>query len=118
MRRDDVGEAPRLDPLTFRVLLVLQEGVADGNSILERLRDLEERSVPSLPTLYRCLRSLLDRGWLEVARTEDDGTPGRPRQIYRLSSDGVEAVRREGRRLRELSDLALREEPATGSATE
>lgn len=105
-----------MDRLTFRVLVALRDGAADGNGILERLQALDGRSGPSLPTLYRCLRNLLERGWIEVAGTEDDGTPGRPRQIYRLTDEGVEAVRSEGRRLRDLSEAALREDPATGSA--
>lgn len=107
-----------MDHLTFHVLVALRDGAIDGNLILERLQALEDHSDPSLPTLYRCLRNLLERGWIEVAGTEDDGTPGRPRQIYRLTDEGAEAVRSEGRRLRDLSELALREDPATGSAGE
>lgn len=94
--------------LTFRILAALRDGPADGQAILERLRETrEEGRDPSLPTLYRCLRAGLEETWIEVAETRGDATPGRPPQTYRLTAAGLEALEAEARRHRDLAALVL-----------
>lgn len=94
--------------LTFRILAALRDRPADGQVILERLREIDEGGHdPSLPTLYRCLRAGLEETWIEVAETRGDATPGRPPQTYRLTAAGVEALEAEARRHRELATLVF-----------
>lgn len=94
--------------LTFQILAVLRAGPADGQGILHRLRELGDMgSDPSLPTLYRCLRTGLQEGWIESSTTDGEATPGRPPQTYRLTEAGSEAVGAEACRHRELASLVL-----------
>lgn len=95
-----------MQTLTYRVLAILGAGDADGTELLQRLRELDADAEPSLPTLYRTLRDGIDRGWVEIAEVEDPAGRGRPPRRYRLTAEGVAAVRAEAERLRELAELA------------
>lgn len=101
-----------MQTLTYRVLVVLGAGEADGNEILHRLRTQQADSEPSLPTLYRTLREAVDRGWIRVEVDDDSSGRGRPPRRYRMTPGGLEALRAEAQRLRDLAGLAL--EVATG----
>lgn len=94
--------------LTFQILAMLQNGPADGQAILHRLRELGEVDTdPSLPTLYRSLRAALREGWIETSTSDADATPGRPPQAYELTDAGLAAVEVEARRHRDLAALVL-----------
>jgi DNA-binding PadR family transcriptional regulator len=94
--------------LTFQILVVLQAGPADGQKILHRVRDLGEvGGSPSLPTLYRSLRSGLQERWIEALPADTGATPGRPPQTYWLTDAGRAAVEAEARRHRDLAALVL-----------
>ena len=94
---------------TFHVLLTLREGALQAPAILDRLRTLPgSHATPSLAAFYRCLKSALDEGWLEIVGSDASG-PGRPRQIYSLTPFGSRAVEKEARRLQSLAALALGE---------
>lgn len=94
--------------LTFQILAVLQGAPADGQEILHRIRDLGDAGGnPSLPTLYRWLKSGLESGWIESRAADDDPSPGRPSQIYALTDAGLEAVEAEAHRHRDLAALVL-----------
>lgn len=93
--------------MTFRVLAVQRRGEADGDTVLERLRELDPGRVPSLPALYRSIRTALEAGWIEIVGTLDDGTPGRPRKIFKLTAAGGAAAEQEAQRLTDLAAAAL-----------
>ncbi len=95
-----------MDELTFRMLVILRSEPADGNTILERLRELDDGGVPSLPTLYRSIRSALEAKWIKTVGGKADGTPGRPRQVFRLTVEGATATEQEAQRLKDLAALA------------
>ena len=89
----------------YRMLLALRSNDQQASDILDGLRDAGGE-LPSLAAFYRSLKSGLDEGWLEIAGNDASG-PGRPRQIYRLTSFGRRALDREARRLQALASLAL-----------
>lgn len=93
----------------YQVLLPLRAGDLPAPEILDRLREIfSEGAAPSLAAFYRCLKTALDEGWLEVAGADASG-PGRPNRIYRLTPFGHRAVEKEARRLRALAALGLGE---------
>ena len=96
-----------MDTLTFRTLVVLQEGPADGNAILARIRDATVGDGPSLPTLYRCLRACLREEWIDGAAAREETGRGRPPQIYRLTERGVAALTAEAQAHRQLAALVF-----------
>jgi len=94
---------------TLRVLLAIGGQGCTASDILVRLGTVPgDDNVPSLPALYRHLKVGLDEGWLEVERGEN-GTPGRPHQVYRITSTGAEAVAIESRKLQALAAFAIKE---------
>ena len=101
-----------MDTLTFQVLVALRDGPGDGNSLLAGVTAQGESSGPSLPTLYRCLRSCLDAGWIEGSAAPADSGPGRPPQVYRLTAPGAGQLTAEAERHQRLAALVLEHEPA------
>lgn len=89
----------------YRALLALRSNDQQASSILDGLRQ-GGGEVPSLAAFYRGLKSGLDEGWIEIVGNDASG-PGRPRQIYRLTSFGQRALDKEARRLQALASLAF-----------
>ena len=89
----------------YRVLLALRSNDQQAADILDGLRH-GGGEIPSLAAFYRSLKSGLTEGWLEIAGNDASG-PGRPRQIYTLTSFGRRALDKEARRLHALASLAL-----------
>ena len=100
-----------MDLLTFRLLAALQREPADGNALLARIGTIGGGGRPSLPTLYRCLRTCLETEWIESSASKDDAGRGRPPRVYRLTSAGERALETEARLHRELAALVLGEAP-------
>jgi len=101
-----------MDTLTFRTLVALRAGPADGNAILAALRRDDADALPSLPTLYRCLRAALHQGWIDHQEAAGDPGPGRPPKLYRLQPAGREALDAAARRHLELAELVLGDDAA------
>ena len=74
----------------YRVLLALRSSDQQAADILDGLRHAGSE-IPSLAAFYRSLKSGLTEGWLEIAGSDASG-PGRPRQIYTLTSFGRRAL--------------------------
>ena len=89
----------------YRVLLALRSGDQQAPDILDALREAGG-DAPSLAAFYRSLKNGLDEGWMEIAGNDASG-PGRPRQIYHLTTFGRRALDKEARRLQALASLAL-----------
>jgi DNA-binding PadR family transcriptional regulator len=94
-------------PLTEPVLLILLS-LADqprhGYAILQDTEKMSGGRVRlSTGTLYGALRRLLQEGWIERFKEEDNS---RGKQIYRLSALGRGNLQREVTRLRRLTQLA------------
>jgi len=94
-----------LNETMYRVLLALRSSDQQAANILDGLRQ-GGGEIPSLAAFYRSLKSGLTEGWLEIAGNDASG-PGRPRQIYTLTSFGRRALDKEARRLHALASLAL-----------
>src|SRR5689334_3387587 len=88
--------ARRTELLEFAVLGLLHEAPQHGYELRKRLNAaLGPFRALSYGTLYPCLRSLLDKGWISDAtlgRSTTTGTTGsrRARIVYELTADGKE----------------------------
>ncbi len=96
----------------FSVLVSLMQGAESASEILATMRDLDaDGRAPALASFYRNLKRALDAGWLEVTGETPSGpSAGRPRQTYRMTPKGREAVRAEAARLRHMAGLAMGED--------
>lgn len=91
--------------LSYEILAAMLDGAVDGVEIARRLRS--NGTVPSLPTLYRCLRAGMAEGWIDSrGGAEYDGL-GRPRQLYALTGVGKTALEGQARELGALANLVL-----------
>ena len=92
---------------SFYVLLALSRGPTHGLGIAEDVASLTDGEVLLGPgTLYRCLRDLAASGAIERAEVQD--APGvTHRKYYRLTSVGLEEVRRTIARLRRVTAVGM-----------
>ena len=105
-----------MNATTLRVLLAIGGQGCTATEMLVRLGTVPgDDNVPSLPALYRHLKVGLDEGWLEVERGED-GTPGRPHQVYSITSAGLEEIAIESRKLKALAAFAEKELTSHGAS--
>ena len=100
----------------LELLTALTDGPAVAGDLLgqiERLRTGGKK--PSVASFYRNLNTVVSNHWVAIIGGENgNGATGRPAQLYNLTDSGIEEMRREARRLRELTDIALSE--VTGKA--
>ncbi|WP_091667827.1 PadR family transcriptional regulator [Micromonospora auratinigra] len=90
---------------TFLILTALAAGPRHGYGIIQEVTVLSEQRVTLLPgTLYTALDRLTAQGLVEPDREEV--VDGRLRRYYRLTPDGVTALRTETARLRQLATAA------------
>lgn len=107
-----MGEA-RSGPLSatdYQILLVLTERDLYGYGIMKAVEtDSDGAVVLGIGSLYRILARLTEQGLVEEAPAPR-GAPtehrGHPRQYYRITEGGRDAVRAESRRLEDLVRLA------------
>ncbi len=93
-----------LTEAVFYILLALHEPM-HGYGIMKRVRELSNDRLALGPgTLYGALTALLERGWIEMAETPEEGR----KKDYCITEAGRQAVRHELLRLRELLDNGLR----------
>lgn len=89
-----------LNPRHYLILLLLAEEATWGVRLIERI---EARSGGGIRfnagSLYRTIAQLVERGWVRPLREEapSDGV-GAPRKIYDVTSEGLDALRREADR--------------------
>lgn len=96
-------ESLPLNPLEFRILLVLLDGPAHGYRIVKAIEAREAERTIYPANLYRRIRDLLSRGWVEETEAPPDETDPDPRRTYvRITEAGRDVARREARRLDEL----------------
>ncbi|WP_203912081.1 PadR family transcriptional regulator [Rhizocola hellebori] len=90
---------------TFLVLTVLADGPRHGYGIIRDVAELSGDRVKLLPgTLYAALDRLVAQGLVEHVR--DEIAEGRLRRYYSLTGAGLEALRAETARLRQLATVA------------
>jgi len=72
------------------LLLFLHHSPAHGYTLLERLGEFGLGDInPSV--VYRALRDMESRGWV-TSTWDEEQTQGPPRRVYRLTSQGHEAL--------------------------
>ncbi|SCF09792.1 transcriptional regulator, PadR family [Micromonospora chaiyaphumensis] len=90
---------------TFLILTALAGGPRHGYGIIQEVTTLSAARVTLLPgTLYTALDRLTAQGLVEPDREEV--VDGRLRRYYRLTSTGLDALRTETARLRQLTAAA------------
>jgi DNA-binding PadR family transcriptional regulator len=95
--------APITEPVLL-ILLSLAERPRHGYAILQDTESMSNGRVRlSTGTLYGALRRLLENGWIERFRDEDQS---RGKQAYRLTSRGRRNLQMEVSRLTHLTQLA------------
>ena len=94
---------PLSEPVLF-ILLSLAERPRHGYSILKNIEEMSDGRVRlSTGTLYGAIARLLDGGWIERFKDDDNS---RGRQAYRLTSRGRQILRQEVGRLKQLTRVA------------
>lgn len=93
-----------LHPLEFRILLVLLGGPAHGYRIVKAIEAREGDRMRIYPAnLYRRVRDLLARGWIEETTPPPDEADPDPRRTYvAITPAGRAIAAAEARRLAEL----------------
>ena len=95
-----MAEGFALTEATYYILLSLVSP-RHGYGIMQLTEELSGGRVHlAAGTLYGALNALCDRGWIIQLPSEDAGR----RKEYRLTDQGMQALRREVARLRELAD--------------
>src|SRR6201998_400445 len=94
---------PMSEPVLL-ILLSLADQPRHGYAILRDTEKMSDGRVRlSTGTLYGALRRLLEAGWIERFRKEDDS---RGKQTYRLTSLGQRTLQQEVTRLKHLTRVA------------
>ena len=99
-----------LPPALASILLGLAEGPAHGYALLTRIEQQSDGSVEmGTGQLYRHLRRVLDRGWVEEVDAPPDVERDDPRRrYYDLTDRGRAVLRAEMHRLRSQVGLSRR----------
>ncbi|MEV4799388.1 PadR family transcriptional regulator [Nonomuraea sp. NPDC049421] len=98
---------------TYFILAALMEEPLHGYGIIKRARTKSLGEVDlAVGTLYSALDRLSEAGWVRLDREET--VNGRPRRYYRITDDGVHAVRAQAARMQRAAALVLRPGGATG----
>ena len=97
---------PLTEPV-FLILLSLASGKKHGYAILKDVENLSRKPLTmSTSTLYGALARLEDLGWIEHVAVESPATPGLPRRVFQLSSNGRRMLEEETRRMHNFASLA------------
>ena len=97
--------ASRLRKHWFDILLSLADGEQHGYAIRSRVEERSEGQVKLYPaTLYGSVREMAEAGLIEAL--EGDPDSDQRRRYYRLTKQGLEALRGEVDRLQSLIDSA------------
>jgi len=90
-----------IHPLEFRILMVLTTGPSYGTELVRHIEEAEGDRMTLYPAnLFRRVRDLLDRGWIEECAAPEYADPRRT--YVRLTETGRGVARTEARRLRDL----------------
>ena len=93
----------------FHILLTLAEGERHGYAIMQEVHRRTDGAVELGPgTLYRSIKQLLDRGFIEEMPLDDRDEPGarKMRRSYALTAEGKTRTLEEARRLQDLMEWA------------
>ena len=95
---------PALTEAVYYILLSLQESL-HGYGIIQNVDKLSGGRVRlAAGTLYGALNTLLDKGWIRALENEADSR----KKEYRITEAGLDVLKAEVRRLRELLENGMR----------
>jgi len=102
-RKDPTGSFLPLHPIELRILMALLEGRSHGYAIVQEIESREKDLGTIYPAnLYRRMRDLLARGFLEDCEAPPGGADDPRRRYFRITPRGREVAAAEARRLRGL----------------
>jgi DNA-binding PadR family transcriptional regulator len=91
-----------LNPLEFRILLVLAGGASHAYRIVKEIEEREAGLTVYPANLYRRIRDLLERGLIEESAAGPREEGGRRRTLLKASELGRRVAKAEARRLEAL----------------
>jgi DNA-binding PadR family transcriptional regulator len=95
-----------LTETTFFILFSLSASPRHGYSIIQEVRELSSGRIHmAAGTLYGAIKRLAQSGWIEQVEKTGRKEEERERKYYRLTKEGTARLRREIRRIQELSVL-------------
>jgi len=95
---------PALTEAVYYILLSLQEPL-HGYGIIQNVDKLSGGRVRlAAGTLYGAINTLLDKGWIRALENEADSR----KKEYRITEAGLDVLKAEVRRLRELLENGMR----------
>ncbi len=95
-----------LTETTFFILFSLSSSPRHGYSIIKEVRQLSDgRIVMATGTLYGAIKRLVELGWIEQVEKSSKKDDDRERKYYKLTKSGIARLKREIRRIQELSVL-------------
>lgn len=98
-----VGDFLPLHPLEFRILMILLTGPSHGYAVVQEIEKSEKDLKSIYPAnLYRRIRDLLAKGFLEDAPPPDSESTDPRRRYFRATELGRAVVRAEAQRLQGL----------------
>jgi DNA-binding PadR family transcriptional regulator len=104
-----------LTETTFFILFSLSATPRHGYSIIKEVRGLSDgRIVMATGTLYGAIKRLVELGWIEPAEKAGKKDDERERKYYKLTKGGSARLKREIRRIQELSVLVKDYQPKGG----
>jgi DNA-binding PadR family transcriptional regulator len=104
-----------LTETTFYILYSLSDSPRHGYSIIKEVQRLSDgRITMATGTLYGAIKRLVQIGWIEQVEKAGKKDDDRDRKYYKLTKGGSVQLRREVRRIQELSVLVKDYQPKGG----
>lgn len=105
--RTDSAPADPLRPVDLQILLALAAGDSHGYGLMKEVhRQSDGRVRLEVGSLYRVLGRLMDQGLIADDGEPDSTGDARRGKTYRLTDDGLAAVRAEAERLEAVLETA------------
>lgn len=112
-RPPDIAPTEPLTPIVFHILMALADRPLHGYAIMQAVEETAGLGLATGPgTVYGAIGRMEEAGLVrQVAAGEIDERPvstgrGRPRKYFRITEEGMEALRAEARRLDRLARIA------------
>jgi len=108
MKNNLLSSNPISEPVFF-ILLSLSTGRKHGYAILKNVETMSDgKLLLSTSTLYSALGRLEGQKMVRRVPVEGQVTPGLPRKVYELTSQGLKLLQAESGRVQRLAALSLR----------
>jgi PadR family transcriptional regulator, regulatory protein PadR len=108
MKNNQLSANPVSEPVFF-ILLSLSAGRKHGYAILKDVETMsEEKLLLSTSTLYSALSRLEEQDIVRRVPVDGQVSPGLPRKVYELTSQGLKLLQAESSRVQRMAALSRR----------